>query len=205
MRLGDLIKSICSRASSMNQAAKKSGVSQSTLSEWQSEKVKPGLEKYIELCLAMGCRPGVELDNFLGLGGAKPRTAEDVLGIVLAIAPIEQQRLISLVSGKYSEYLAVSQMINVNCLINLILDSGLSSEMFCKKAGISESQYTALMHGILPPSIEDAEVLLSLVSIALKNPTTGEKFGSRDALINYCDAKKSLDSRQREPNGTNHR
>lgn len=120
MRLGELIKSVCSRASSTNQAAKKSGVSQGTLSEWQNEKVSPRLEKYIDLCLSMGCRPGFELDQYLGLGGAKPRTAEDLLGMALALNPVEQQKLISLLAGKYSEYLAVQQMIDVNCLIDLI-------------------------------------------------------------------------------------
>jgi transcriptional regulator with XRE-family HTH domain len=90
----------------MNQAAKRSGVSQGTLSEWQAEKVSPGLEKYVDLCLAMGCRPGFELDQFLGLGGAKPKTAEDVLGMALRLPPIEQQRLISLITAKYVEYLS---------------------------------------------------------------------------------------------------
>jgi len=121
MKAGNLIKSICSRASSMNQAAKKSKIAQSTLSEWQSEKVTPGLERYVDLCLAMGCRPGFELDQYLGLGGAKPRTAEDVLGQVLALNACEQQRLISLIAGKYSEFLMVSNMIDVDCLIALIL------------------------------------------------------------------------------------
>jgi hypothetical protein len=54
----------------------------------------------------MGCRPGFELDQFLGLGGAKPKTAEDVLGMVLGLSPIEQQRLISLITAKYVEYLS---------------------------------------------------------------------------------------------------
>jgi|688.fasta_scaffold08301_23 hypothetical protein len=106
MKAGRLIKSICSRASSMNQAAKKSKVSQGTLSEWQADKVSPGLEKYVDLCLAMGCRPGFELDQYLGLGGAKPKTAEDVLGVALGLPPIEQQRLISLITAKYVEYLS---------------------------------------------------------------------------------------------------
>jgi transcriptional regulator with XRE-family HTH domain len=100
MKAGRLIKSICSRASSMNQAAKKSKVSQGTLSEWQADKVSPGLEKYVDLCLAMGCRPGFELDQYLGLG------AEDVLGVALGLPPIEQQRLISLITAKYVEYLS---------------------------------------------------------------------------------------------------
>lgn len=106
MKVGRLIKSICSRASSMNQAARRSGVSQATLSEWQADKVSPGLEKYVDLCVAMGCRPGFELDQFLGLGGAKPKTAEDVLGMALGLPPIEQQRLISLITSKYVEYLS---------------------------------------------------------------------------------------------------
>jgi|694.fasta_scaffold03404_8 transcriptional regulator with XRE-family HTH domain len=113
MKIGNLIKDIVSRASSMNQAAKKSGVSQSTLSEWISGKVSPGLEKYIYLCRALGCRPGVELDNFLGLGGAKPQTAEDLLGSVLALKPSEQQRLIALVTMKFSDYLEVQEMIDI--------------------------------------------------------------------------------------------
>lgn len=205
MRLGGLIKSICSRATSMNQAAKKSGTSQATLSEWQSEKVTPRLDTYIDFCLGMGCRPGFELDQYLGLGGVKPRTAEDVLGIVLGLDPIEQQRLISLISGKYSEYLAANQMIDINCIIELILASGLSPEQFCKKSGIDADEYTALMHGILPASIEDAEALLTLVAIALKNPTTGRKFDSRVELINYCESKKLDHTEQHEPNGTGHR
>jgi len=177
----------------MNQAAKKSKIAQSTLSEWQSDKVSPGLEKYVDLCLAMGCRPGHELDQFLGLEGAKPRTAEDLLGMALALEPVEQQRLISLLAGKYSEYLAVKSMIDVDCLINLIIEystTKLTPDKFCKKAGIPESQYTALMHGILPVSIDDAEILLSLIAVALKNPTTGEKFDSREELIEYCSIKK---------------
>jgi transcriptional regulator with XRE-family HTH domain len=205
MRLGELIKSVCSRASSMNQAAKKSGVSQGTLSEWQSEKVSPGLERYIDLCLAMGCRPGFELDQYLGLGGAKPSTAEDLLGMALGLDPIQQQRLISLLAGKYSEYLEVQQMIDVNCLIDLIRDSGLSPEKFCKKSGIAESQYTALMHGVLPASVDDMEVLLTLIAATLKNPTTKDEFSSREELIDYCESKKSLGNQQLEPNGTNHR
>ncbi|MFO0052546.1 MAG: helix-turn-helix domain-containing protein [Dolichospermum sp.] len=206
MRLGELIKSVCSRASSMNQAAKKSGVSQGTLSEWQSEKVSPGLEKYIELCLAMGCRPGYELDQYLGLGSAKPKTAEDLLGMALGLSPVEQQRLISLLAGKYSEYLAVQQMIDVNCLISLIIQhleaDGITPETFCQKRKIDEGQFTALMHGILPASIEETEVLISLLSMALKNPTTGEKFDSREELIDYCNTRRLSDNQQREPNGT---
>lgn len=202
MRLGGLIKSICGRATSMNQAAKKSGTSQATLSEWQAEKVTPRLDTYIDFCLGMGVRPGFELDRFLGLDGAKPRTAEDVLGIALGLDPIEQQRLISLVSGKYSEHLAVNQMIDINCLIDLIRNCGLSPEQFCKKSGVSESEYMTLMHGILPASVEDAESLLSLVAVTLKNPTTGKKFDSRDELINYCKSRKSHHTEQREPNGT---
>ena len=93
MNLGALITSICKRAQSTNKAAKLSGVSQGTLSEWQSGKVSPGLEKYIELCLALGCRPGFELDQYL------------VLGLPL----IEQQRLISLTTAKYGEYLSSKQ------------------------------------------------------------------------------------------------
>jgi transcriptional regulator with XRE-family HTH domain len=93
MNLGALITSICKRAQSTNKAAKLSGVSQGTLSEWQSGKVSPGLEKYIELCLALGCRPGFELDQYL------------VLGLPL----IEQQRLISLTTAKYAEYLSSKQ------------------------------------------------------------------------------------------------
>lgn len=205
MRLGKLIQSVCSRASSMNQAAKKSGISQGSLSEWQSEKVSPGLERYIDLCLAMGCRPGFELDQHLGLGGAKPRTAEDLLGMALDLDPIQQQRLISLLAGKYSEYLEVQQMINVNCLIDLIQNSGLSPEKFCKKSGITESQYTALMHGVLPASVDDIDVLLTLLASTLENPTTKERFSSREELIGYCEAKKLLDSQRLEPNGTNHR
>lgn len=205
MRLGELIKSVCSRASSMNQAAKKSGVSQGTLSEWQSEKVSPGLERYIDLCLAMGCRPGFELDQYLGLGGAKPRTAEDLLGMALGLEPIQQQRLISLLAGKYSEYLEVQQMIDVNCLMELIQNSGLSPEKFCKKTGIPEIQYNALMHGVLPASVDDMDVLLSLILIAIKNPTTEGKFGSREDLISYCDARKSPGNQRLEPNDINHR
>lgn len=205
MRLGKLIQSVCSRASSMNQAAKKSGLSQGTLSEWQSEKVSPGLERYIDLCLAMGCRPGFELDQYLGLGEAKPRTAEDLLGMALGLDPIQQQRLISLLAGKYSEYLEVRQMIDVNCLIDLIRDSGLSLEEFCKKSGITESQYTALMHGFLPASVDDMDILLTLIASTLKNPTTKEGFSSRDELISYCETRKSLGNQQLEPNGTNHR
>lgn len=204
MRLGELIKSICSRASSMNQAAKKSGVSQGTLSEWQSEKVSPGLERYIDLCLAMGCRPGYELDQYLGLGGAKPRTAEDLLGMALSLDPIQQQRLISLLAGKYSEYLEVRKMIDANCLIDLIRDSGLSPEKFCKKSGISESQYTALMHGFLPNSVEDMNAMLTLIASILKNPTTDKSFSSRIELIDYCEIKKLLDNPVLLPNGTNH-
>lgn len=204
MRLGELIKSICSRASSMNQAAKKSGVSQGTLSEWQSEKVSPGLERYIDLCLAMGCRPGHELDQYLGLGGAKPRTAEDLLGMALSLDPIQQQRLISLLAGKYSEYLEVRKMIDANCLIDLIRDSGLSPEKFCKKSGISESQYTALMHGFLPNSVEDMNAMLTLIASILKNPTTDKSFSSRIELVDYCETKKLLDNPAPLPNGTNH-
>ena len=209
MRVGALIKSICSRASSVNQAAKKSKIAQSTLSEWQADKVSPGLEKYVDLCLAMGCRPGFELDQYLGIGDAKPRTAEDLLGQALALEPVEQQRLISLLSGKYSEYLMVQNMIDVNCLINLILEyidtNGLTPEKFIKKSGISESEYTALMHGILPTSVDDVEVLLTLLASTLKNPTTRKGFDSREELISYCDIKKSSHTERRAPNGTNHR
>ena len=204
MRLGDLIKSVCSRASSTNQAAKKSGVSQGTLSEWQNEKVSPGLEKYIDLCLAMGCRPGFELDQFLGIGNAKPRTAEDLLGMALALNPVEQQKLISLLAGKYSEYLAVQQMIDIDCLHrlqSLIRDSGISPEKFCKKSGIFESQYTALMQGILPGSVDDVDILLRLISSTLKNPVTNNVFDSPDELISYC---KSLKNTHSESNGINH-
>jgi transcriptional regulator with XRE-family HTH domain len=194
MKFGLLIKSICERASSSNQAAKKSKIAQSTLSEWQSDKVSPGLEKYVDLCLAMGCRPGFELDQHLGLGNARPRTAEDLLGMALALEPVEQQRLISLLAGKYSEYLTVQNMIDVDCLINLILEYigtiGLTPEKFIKKSGITETQYTELMHGVLPTSLEEAEALVLLLSRQLKNPTTGEKFGSREELISYCDVKK---------------
>ena len=95
MNLGALITSICKRAQSTNKAAKLSGVSQGTLSEWQSGKVSPGLEKYIELCLASG--------------KAKPKTAEDVLGVALGLPPIQQQRLISLTTAKYAEYLSSKQ------------------------------------------------------------------------------------------------
>lgn len=201
MRLGDLIRSVCSRASSTNQAAKKSGVSQGTLSEWQNEKVSPGLEKYVDLCLAMGCRPGFELDQYLGLGGAKPRTAEDLLGMALGLDPIQQQRLISLLAGKYSEYLEVQQMIDINCLQRLIRDSGLSPKKFCEKSGIFESQYTALMQGVLPGSVDDVDVLLRLIASTLKNPATNNVFGSPDELISYCE---SLKKPQPESNGINH-
>ena len=201
MRLGDLIKSVCSRASSTNQAAKKSGVSQATLSEWQNEKVSPGLEKYVDLCLAMGCRPGFELDQFLGIGNAKPRTAEDLLGMALALNPIEQQKLISLLAGKYSEYLAMQQMIDIDCLQFLIRDSGLSPGKFCEKSGILESQYTALMQGILPGSVDDVDVLLRLISSTLKNPATNSVFDSPDELISYC---KSLKNPQPKPNDINY-
>jgi transcriptional regulator with XRE-family HTH domain len=109
MNLGALITSICKRAQSTNKAAKLSGVSQGTLSEWQSGKVSPGLEKYIELCLALGCRPGLDLDQYLGLGKAKPKTSSAVLGVVLGLPPIEQQRLISLITAKYAEYLSSKQ------------------------------------------------------------------------------------------------
>lgn len=201
MRLGDLIKSVCSRASSTNQAAKKSGVSQGTLSEWQNEKVSPGLEKYIDLCLAMGCRPGFELDQYLGLGGTKPRTAEDLLGMALGLDPVQQQRLISLLAGKYSEYLEVQRMIDIDCLQRLIRDSGLSPEKFCEKSGIFESQYTALMQGVLPGSVDDVDVLLRLIASTLKNPATNSVFDSPDELIGYC---KSLKNPQPESNGMNH-
>ncbi len=78
MKLNELIRSIVARATSTNQAAQKAKMSQSTLSEWCSGKVNPGLEKYINLCRALGCRPGWELDQFLGLGAAKPATAEEL-------------------------------------------------------------------------------------------------------------------------------
>lgn len=208
MKAGNLIKSICSRASSMNQAAKKSKIAQSTLSEWQSEKVTPGLERYVDLCLAMGCRPGFELDQYLGLGGAKPRTAEDVLGQVLALNPCEQQRLISLIAGKYSEFLMVSNMIDVDCLIALILQhleaNKLTPAKFAKNVCISIEEYTALMHGILPASVENAESLLSVLAVELENPHTKETFNTREALIEFCRLKKSVHSQEREPNDTNH-
>jgi hypothetical protein len=208
MKAGNLIKSICSRASSMNQAAKKSKIAQSTLSEWQSEKVTPGLERYVDLCLAMGCRPGFELDQYLGLGGTKPRTAEDVLGQVLALNACEQQRLISLIAGKYSEFLMVSNMIDVDCLIALILQhleaNKLSPERFAKNAYMSIEQYMALMHGVLPASVEDVEGLLSVLAVQLKNPHTKETFDTRDALIEFCRPRKSIHNQEREPNDTNH-
>lgn len=208
MKAGNLIKSICSRASSMNQAAKKSKIAQSTLSEWQSEKVSPGLERYVDLCLAMGCRPGFELDQYLGLGGAKPRTAEDVLGQVLALNPCEQQRLISLIAGKYSEFLMVSNMIDVDCLVALILQhleaNKLSPEKFAKDAFMSTEEYTALMHGVLPASVEDVEALLSVLAVQLKNPRTKETFDTREALIEFCRTRKSTHNQEREPNDTNH-
>ena len=193
----------------MNQAAKKLRIAQSTLSEWQSEKVSPGLERYVDLCLAMGCRPGFELDQYLGLGGTnKPRTAEDLLGQALRLDPYQQQRLISLLAGKYSEYLAVKNMIDVDCLINLILHhletSNLTPEKFVQKSFIPEDQYAALMHGILPASVEEAESLISMLSVQLKNPATGERFGSMAELVEYCAPKKSPHSPEREPNDTNH-
>jgi transcriptional regulator with XRE-family HTH domain len=80
MNLGALITSICKRAQSTNKAAKLSGVSQGTLSEWQSGKVSPGLEKYIELCLALGCRPGFELDQYLGFGQGKTQNSRRCFG-----------------------------------------------------------------------------------------------------------------------------
>jgi transcriptional regulator with XRE-family HTH domain len=103
MAIGDLIKQIISRASSTNQAAKKSGLAQSTLSEWQAGKVSPSLENYIKLCEALGCRPGLELDNFLGTN-IKSKTAEDLLAEALRLKPSEQLKLISLMSAKLSVY-----------------------------------------------------------------------------------------------------
>ncbi|QEI42448.1 hypothetical protein BMF77_03056 [Dolichospermum sp. UHCC 0315A] len=103
MATGDLIKHILSRASSVNQAAKKSGLSQSTLSEWQAGKVSSSLDNYIKLCQALGCRPGWELDNFLGTN-VKPKTAEDILAETLRLKPSEQLKLISLLSAKLSVY-----------------------------------------------------------------------------------------------------
>jgi hypothetical protein len=47
------------------------------------------------------------------LGGAKPQTAEDLLGSVLALKPSEQQRLIALVTMKFSDYLEVQEMIDI--------------------------------------------------------------------------------------------
>ena len=208
MRAGNLIKSICSRASSMNQAAKKSKIAQSTLSEWQSEKVSPGLERYVDLCLAMGCRPGFELDQYLGIGNAKPRTAEDLLGQALGLEPYEQMRLLSLLTAKYSEYLLVTKMIDINCLIELINHhlevNKITLEKFAQKAFIPQDEIMALMHGVLPASMEGTETLMSMLSVQLKNPTTGNAFGNRDELIEYCRSSVSPHSPEREPNDTNH-
>ena len=109
MKIGDLIKSIISREVSMNQAAKKAKIGQATISEWIGEKVKPTLENYIKLCRALGCRPGRELDNFLGLGELKPRTAEDLLNVVLLLHPYEQMRLAGLINFKFAESLKEKQ------------------------------------------------------------------------------------------------
>lgn len=98
----ELLRTIVDRATSMNQAARRSGISQGTLSEYCSGKVVPGLEKYVDLCRAMGCRPGWELDNYLGYAGRPYKTAEEALGPVQQLSIAEQQRLISLLSGKYA-------------------------------------------------------------------------------------------------------
>jgi predicted restriction endonuclease len=93
----------------MNQAAKKSKVGQATISEWIAGKVSPSLENYIKLCRGLGCRPGRELDDFLGIGELKPRTAEDLLGVALSLHPCEQMRLITLLSSHLAESLKEKQ------------------------------------------------------------------------------------------------
>ena len=203
----ELIKAIVERASSMNQAAKRAGISQASISEYCSGRVSPGLEKYVALCLAVGCRPGWELDRHLGMGEASPRYAEDVLGMVLELDIMEQQRLISIITSKYSQFLAVENMIDTQSLLSLVKahlqDNKMSAEQFINVTGLDSDQCTLLMNGVLPPTVEEANVVLSLIATELKNPTTNETFSSREELIAYC-GTKSKRIQPLVPNGTSH-
>lgn len=186
----ELIRSIVDRATSMNQAAKRSGLSQAGLSEWCSGKVSPGLEKYVMLCRGLGCRPGYELDQYLGLGDAPPKYAEDVLRSVLTLSVVEQQRLISLITSRYAQSLAVANLINIPCLLYLIKahmkENELSDKKFMQATGLEHDQYALLMSGALPPYIEESNEILSLLAAELKNPNTGMTFKDREELIEYC-------------------
>jgi transcriptional regulator with XRE-family HTH domain len=186
----ELIRSIVDRATSMNQAAKRSGLSQAGLSEWCSGKVNPGLEKYVMLCRGLGCRPGYELDQYLGLGDAPPKFAEDVLRSVLTLSAVEQQRLISLITSRYAQSLAVANLINIPCLLYLIKahikENELSDKKFMQATGLEDDQYALLMSGALPPYIEESNEILSLLAAELKNPNTGMTFKDREELIEYC-------------------
>lgn len=105
----ELLRTIVERAASMNQAARRAGISQGTLSEYCSGKVVPGLEKYVDLCRAMNCRPGWELDNYLGYEQSSYKTAEEALGPILSLSIAEQQRLISLLAAHHASSLAANE------------------------------------------------------------------------------------------------
>ena len=59
------------------------------------------------------------------------------------------------------------------------------------------------MNGILPPTVEEANAVLTLIATELKNPTTNGTFSSREELIAYC-GTKSKRIQPPVPNGTNH-
>jgi len=120
--LNELFRLILSRANSMNGAAKLSKVAQSTLSDWGTGKTVPGLKNYIQLCRSLGCRPGKELDNFLGLAENPPQTAEDLLGVALSLSEAEQQKLIYLIAFRFSNILKclmIEQSSPCACLFSL--------------------------------------------------------------------------------------
>jgi transcriptional regulator with XRE-family HTH domain len=193
---------VSSRATSGNQAAEKAGLSQGTISEWMSGKVSPGLEKYIQLCQGLGCRPGQELDNFLGLSQHKPVCAEDVLGQVLSLKRSEQSKLIALISAKHQEQWKIKEMINIECLIELINEyfqkNNSNPRKFAKECGISMDALTNILHGFPIGNHEELEVQLSLLSSVLVNPLTGDRFASKEELIDYC---LNWHSPAPEPNG----
>jgi len=204
--LNELFRLILSRANSMNGAAKLSKVAQSTLSDWGTGKTVPGLKNYIQLCRSLGCRPGKELDNFLGLAENPPQTAEDLLGVALSLSEAEQQKLIYLIAFRFSNILRIEEMIHVQALQALILqhlkENRQQPKEFIKIVGITQAQYSGIMRGRLVGSVEDVEAQLSLLASILRNPNTGRAFRDRESLIEYCEPK-SPHTEEFSPNGTN--